>query len=163
MGHYTKYCNVLEKQAKICGQTKYPMWLFPLLEMEPPPPNQSNGVHNCLVSCWNQSNRLRPDLPFPVGKVGMKRFFSKKPIRPRKKVRTICSSCIKLAADNITNIMSSCQQRWPLCCQSKGRGAIRMPWAMPLWHGLVQLLQSTTKKRNDNNNDEAMSTKQCCQ
>jgi hypothetical protein len=48
----------------------------------------------------------------------------------------------------------------PLRGQSKGRGAIRMPWAMSLWRGLVQLLQLAVKEQDDNDNDGATSTKQ---
>ncbi len=41
----------------------------------------------------------------------------------------------------------------------QGRGAIRKPWAMYLWRGLVQLLRLAAKEHNNNNdNDEAMST-----
>jgi hypothetical protein len=40
-----------------------------------------------------------------------------------------------------------------------------MPWVMPLWGGLVQLLQLAAKEHNDNDgdddNDEATLMKQC--
>jgi hypothetical protein len=58
------------------------------------------------------------------------------------------------------NIMSSCQRRRPLHSQSKGRVAIHMPWAMPMWRGLVQLLQLAAKEQDNNSDDKAMSTKQ---
>jgi hypothetical protein len=35
-----------------------------------------------------------------------------------------------------------------------------MPWVMPLWHGLVQLLRLAAKEHNDDGNDKATSTKQ---
>ncbi len=57
--------------------------------------------------------------------------------------------------------MSLCQRRQPTRSQSKGRDAIRMPWAMSLWHGLIQLLQLATKEHDNNNNDKAALTKQC--
>ncbi len=56
--------------------------------------------------------------------------------------------------------MSLCQRRWPLGGQSKGRGAIRKPWAMYLWRGLVQLLGLAAKEHDDGDNDKATSTKQ---
>jgi hypothetical protein len=44
----------------------------------------------------------------------------------------------------------------PLHAQSKDSGTIRMPWAMPLWHGFVQILQLAAKEHNDNNDDDKM-------
>ncbi len=66
-----------KNNLRFVGRPKLPMWIFPLLEVRLLPPNQSNGVHDCLAPCWNQYNCLRPDLLFPVGKVGMKWFCSK--------------------------------------------------------------------------------------
>jgi hypothetical protein len=50
---------------------------------------------------------------------------------------------------------SLCQCWRSLRSRSKGRGAIRMPWAMPLWHCLVQILQLAAKEHDDDNNDKA--------
>ncbi len=38
VGHNTKYRNVSEKQAKVCGQTKIANVALSLLVVRPPPP-----------------------------------------------------------------------------------------------------------------------------
>jgi hypothetical protein len=54
-------------------------------------------------------------------------------------------------------LVSTCQS---LRGQSKGRGAIRKPWVMYLWCGLVQLLRLAAKEHDNNNNEKAMLMKQ---
>jgi hypothetical protein len=54
--------------------------------------------------------------------------------------------------------MSLCQRCWPPRGLSKGGGAIRKPWGMYLWRGLVQLLQLATKEHNDDDDDKATLT-----
>ncbi len=66
-----------KNKLRFVARPKSPVWLFPLLEVRPPPPNQFNGIHDFSASCWNHYNCFRPDLPFPVMKVRTKWFCSK--------------------------------------------------------------------------------------
>jgi hypothetical protein len=132
------------------------MWQFLLLEVRPPPPR---CIQRCtrLLSVALELVEMPLSRPsFPCWEGWNEAVLLKKPIRLRNIVHTSWSSCLKLATDNIRNL---CQCRQPPRGQSKGRGAIRMPWAMPLWHGLVQLLQLAAKEHNDNNTDKATLTK----
>jgi hypothetical protein len=107
------------------ARPKSPMWLFPLLEVRPPSPNQSKGVHGCLASCWNQYNCLCLDLSFPVGKAGMKRLCLKSQSGQEKSTHELFIVCQAGIVGLVTMVLlplvnaqaSSSLSWWRHCCR----------------------------------------------
>ncbi len=155
MGHNTKNRNVSEKKLRFVARPQLSMWLFLLLEVRPPPP-RCIQQRTQLLSIALELVEVPLSRPFPCWEGWNKAVLLKKPIWLRNIVHTSCSSCVELAMDNIRNL---CQCHRPPHGQSKGRGAICMPWAMPLWRGLVQLLRFAAKEHNNDNADKATLTK----
>ncbi len=128
-----------KNKLRIVAKPKSTMWLFLLLKVRPPPP-WCIQWHTQLLSLnleLVETPLSRPSLPCCKGWDEM--VWLKTQIRLRNIVHPSCLLCIELTMDNSRNIMPLCQCRWPPHSQFKGWGTIHMPWAIPLWRGLVQL------------------------